>query len=102
MTTSGGQACLRRAVIGATEPAPDRESQLTREIVGLVEAATQTTPWMERNGHDGVRAGEDVCARVAQPGAERDGEGPPALILERLQDLAERAVVAAEAARERE
>jgi hypothetical protein len=82
------------------EPAPHRQSELAREIVSLVEAAAQPPPGMERHGDDSFRPAEHVGARFAQPRAERDCECATPLVFERVQKVAQRALVAAGTARQ--
>jgi hypothetical protein len=56
---------LRRTAADATKRPKDRQAEMLREIVGLIESATKRAKRMEGNGNNGVRIGEDVAARVA-------------------------------------
>jgi hypothetical protein len=75
--------------------APDRQPELAGKIVGLIEAALNRPERMQRHRDDGVGAGEQVPPGLAQQRGERRGEHAPALILEGMDDLPERAVIPA-------
>jgi hypothetical protein len=98
----GGQAGLRRAVTNAPKHMPDRKSHLPRQVVGLVEAALQRPQRMKRDRNHRVRAREKVGAGGPQQRAERTREDAAAVVLERVDDLPERSVIAAGASRERD
>jgi hypothetical protein len=72
-------------VAPAAEHAPDRPPELPRQVVGLVEAAPQRTNRVERDWNDRINAVEHVASSVAQQLAERLGQLPAALVLERVQ-----------------
>jgi hypothetical protein len=98
----GRQTGLWRAVTDATQHAPDRQAQLAREIVGLIEPALDRPERMERDRDDRIRAREQIAPGLAKKAAKRRGQRATALVFEGVDDLAERAVVPAGTARERE
>ena len=54
----------------------DRQAELARQVVGLIEAACNGAQRMERHRHDGVRVLEQVRAGLAHHAPERFGEQP--------------------------
>jgi hypothetical protein len=85
----------------SAQDAPDGQSQRAAQIVGLVEAALERSDGMERDWHDRIRAGQQICAGLAHQRAERSGQQAPALVLERMHDRSQRALVPAGASRQR-
>lgn len=102
VTPRGGEACLRRIVPAPPQGAPHGPSQGARQVVRLIEAALPGAPGMQRNGHDGISAMECVRAGVGHQRGQFAGKRATFLVLERVDDLAQRAVVAATASREGE
>jgi hypothetical protein len=82
--------------------APDRQPELARKVVGLIEAALNRPERMQRNRDDGVGAGEQVPPGLAKQRGEWRGEHAAALILEGMDDLPERAVIPAGTACDRQ
>src|SRR4029453_11558140 len=91
------KARLGRAVAPAPERAPNGSSKLTREIVGRIDPAAERPNRMERHRDDGVGVIEDIDAGQTHHPAEWFGEQTPAVELERVNDFAQRTVVAARA-----
>ena len=56
MPARGRKTSLRRAVGNPGKDTPHREAKMPGEIVGLIEAASERAPWMQRHGNDGVSA----------------------------------------------
>jgi hypothetical protein len=77
----------------------DRKVQPAREIVGLVEAAKQPPDRMQRHRHRHVRALEDLAAMAAHQRTKVSRQRSPAVILQRLDDRAQRAVVGSDCPR---
>jgi len=100
MTPRGRQSRLRRAVPAAAQRAPHRKAELTGQVVRLIEAALPRPNRVERHGHDRISAGEHIFAGVPHETAERSGEQPAALVLERVKNVAKRAFVKTCAARD--
>jgi hypothetical protein len=68
---------------------------MPREIVGLIESASHAAPGMERHGHDSIRAGQEIRARLAHGRGQARCQHAPAFVLEHVNDPAQRTVVAA-------
>jgi len=75
---------------------------LTRQVVGLVEPATDRTNDVQRDGHDGVSVCDYVVASLTEDDTQRLGQQPPTFVFERVNELAQRAVVPSRATRNRE
>src|SRR4029079_14858938 len=82
----------------APQRAKHREAEVLSEIVGLIEAAAQRAQRMERHRHERVRVGEDIAAGLTEKTRERSRERAAPLVFEGVNDVAQRAVVAAGAA----
>jgi hypothetical protein len=89
-------------VTPAPDCAPDRQPQLPREVVGLVEPPLEEADGMKWHRHDRVRAVEDVRAGQSHHASQRFGQDSAALVLERLNHAPQRAVVPPGASSERE
>jgi len=87
VTPSGRQGRLRRPVPAATQRAPDWQTELTRQVVGLIEAALPDADGMERHGHHRVCAREYIAARFTHEPAEWLGEQPAAFVFEGMNDV---------------
>jgi hypothetical protein len=96
-----GQAGLWRAVPPPAEDAPDRRAEAPGEVVRLIEAAPHRAPRMQRDGHDRVRASQQVAASLAHEGSQPRRQHPPAPVLERVNDSPQGVVVASGAPRKR-
>jgi hypothetical protein len=78
----------------------DRQAELPRQHVRLIEAAPQAAPRVQRHRYDAVGAGEEPFPRSPHERAERTGEYLASVVLEGLHDLAKRTVVFAGSARD--
>ena len=94
-----GQARLRRPAGAPPQRAHDGQSEVARQIVGLVEAAVEPSPGMQGHGNHAVSIAQQVGARGPHHGRERRGEDPSPFVLERVDDLPQRSVVPAGAPR---
>jgi hypothetical protein len=101
-TTGAGQTGLRGAGARAGEDAEHRQTQLTREVVSLVEAALKSPPRMQRHRHDVVGVFEKACPRGAHASRQGRGEIPAALVLEGVNEMTEHALMEAGAASQSE
>jgi hypothetical protein len=73
----------------AREHAPNRQADASRKVVGLIESALHASPWVQRHGHDRIRAGEHGFARVDHHLCQRRCEGAAPVVLEGVDDLAQ-------------
>lgn len=64
MPLSAGKRCLRRPVPRPTQDPQHGQTQLKRQVVCVVEASVQGSPWVHRHGHDGVGLRQEVRACV--------------------------------------
>ena len=94
----GRKSSLWRAVPAPAEDAPDRQAELTRKIVRLIESALTRPERMQRHRDDGIGSGQDVRAGVAHELAERTGEHSAPFVFECVKYRAQRAVVQSNAA----
>jgi hypothetical protein len=94
IAAGGGKRGLRRAVTDATQNSPHRQTELAREVVGLIESALHRPERMERDRNHRIGAREEVAPGLAQQGRKRRGEHAPPLVLERVDNPAKRAVIA--------
>jgi hypothetical protein len=74
--------------------APDREPKIAGQIVGLIEPAAHRPQRVERHWNNCVGALQHLSARLDHQASQRLGQGPPMFVLERVDDLAQRAVMA--------
>lgn len=79
--------------------APDRQADVAREIVGLIEAAMHRAPWVQGHGHHGVGADQDLGASGGHERRQRGRERPTPLELEGVNGGAQGTRVDAGAAR---
>jgi len=86
----------------AAQHSPHRRAEAPGQVVGLVKAALQGAQGMQGHGHDGIGATEHVGAGRAHQRGQRRGQRASFSILEGVDDLPQRAVVAPGAARQRE
>jgi len=96
------QSSLWRVVSRPPQQAPHRKSQRAGEVVGLVESACQGPVRMEGHGHDRIDARQHIGARAAHQRPERRSQRAAFFVLERVHNRAQRSLVAAGAARQRE
>jgi hypothetical protein len=54
----------------AAQHPPDWQTEAARQVVGLIEAALQGAPRMQRHRHDGISAAEDVSAGRPHQGGQ--------------------------------
>ena len=66
---------------------------MPRELLRLIESAMQAAPGVQRHRDDAVRVAKYVGARCAQHQAQRPGERTPTVVLECVQDVAQRPFV---------
>jgi hypothetical protein len=84
-------------VTSSSQEAPHGQSDFTREIVGLIEPATQETNRMQRYWHHGVGAFEDIHRPPAHQSGQRPSELAFSLKFERVDQLPQRAFVCSRA-----
>jgi hypothetical protein len=95
MPTARGQAGLGRGGAHAAQRRHHRNPHVAREIRGLVEAAVPAARCVQRHRNGAGRAGEHVATALAHQPAERPGKRSPSLVLQGVDDGAQRAVVGA-------
>jgi hypothetical protein len=78
----------------STQDRPDRKAELPREIVCLIEAPTERSPPRQGNRDERVGAVEHLVAGLAHQATQWRRERPPALVLECVDDVSKRSVVA--------
>ncbi len=89
------QRGLGRSRPHAAQEPPHRQAEAPGQVVRLVETPRQRPPRMERDGHHHVGCGQQVGAGAAQQYAQGIGQHALPSVLEGVNDLAERTVVAA-------
>jgi len=85
----------------AAEQPPDRQTQVSGKIVGLIESSSHRPPWMERHRDDRVRAVEDFSSGIAHHAGQPRRQHTAPFILECVNDFPERSAVLAGASRGR-
>jgi hypothetical protein len=88
-----GQICLGLRPSSATKKIEHRQRQVARQFTGLIEAARSLAGPVERYGDDRVGALEYFGTTDRQEGRERPRDGRPAVVLERMNDVAERSFI---------
>jgi hypothetical protein len=73
----------------------DRDVERVREVAGLIEPAPHSPPGMKRDRHGAVRIGEQLTRRRSQEQSEAAADRSASLVLERVDDLAQRAFIGA-------
>lgn len=73
----------------------DRQPELARQRVGLIEATLEAAPAMQRHRHDAVRIAEQTFTSRSHQRTKLSREYPPTVVLERLENVTKRAVVIA-------
>jgi hypothetical protein len=91
----GRQSSLRPRAALAFEDTPYRKAETGRELVSLVEAAAPSPAPVQWNWNDEVCAAEERTSMPEKQGAQWSGNGSPAVVLERVHDRAQRALVVA-------
>ena len=86
----------------ASKDPPDREAQVYGQIVCLIESASKRAPGVKRHRDDGVGSREHFGGRGHHESCERRRERSAAAVLEDVDDVAQRAVVAPGASSQRE
>jgi len=76
-----------------------RQTQMPREILGLIKAALIFAPWMQGHGHDEIGVLQDARSRGPHQRAERRRYRSAALILQRMDDFLHAPVIAIDRAR---
>ena len=87
------QVCLRPCLPRAHERIEDWQAEIPRQRARLVEAARTLARRMERNGNDGVRAGEHLRAGVAHPLGEMARERRTRIVFQGVNDGLQRVFV---------
>jgi hypothetical protein len=77
----------------------DRRPDLSGQRFSLIEAASHAAPAVKRHGRDTIGIVQQTCAGRSQERAKRAREHSASVVLERLQDVAQRSVVFARRAR---
>ncbi len=95
----GAESRLRNRRGGPPQREHHRRTEVPCERIGLVEAAAQASPWVERHGDDAIGFGEEVCAVGAHHGGKRASERLPPVVLEGVDDFAEGTIVVTSRAR---
>lgn len=101
-----GEPLVRREVglrwprARAPERAPDRRAEPGGEVVCLIEPTPQKAEGMERDGNDRVSGGNERGARLAHECRERVRQRAAPFVLERVNHVAKRTVVAGGASRQ--
>ncbi len=80
----------------AAERRTDRQPDVPREIGRLVESAVSAPRRVQRNGNGAVCARQDAGAALAHQRAERTRQRSASVVLQRVDDRAQRAVVLAD------
>lgn len=83
----------------ASKDPPDWKAQVDGEIVGLIESASKHAPGVKRHRDHGVGPGKDAGASADHEPRDRCSERTTAAVLEGVNDVAQRAVVASGASR---
>lgn len=60
------QTRLGRPAPPPAQNPPDRQAEMSREIVSLIEPASERAPWVQGHGDHGIRGGEQIRTRVPQ------------------------------------
>src|SRR5262245_50545952 len=95
MPLRGGQPRLCRGGAHSAKTGHDRKAEMPREIRRLVEAAFAPPRSMKRNGNRVRAAVENIGAVPPHQRAERPRQGSASLVLERLHDRSQHALVRA-------
>lgn len=87
------QRHLRARRAHAPQRVDDRTIETFGEIAGLIEAAPQPPPRMQRDRHDAIAVLEHRSPGLAHQARQRIAERPSSFVLERVNDVAEHPVV---------
>jgi len=90
-----GQRHLRPCRPHPPKRVQDRTIEPLGDVTRLVEPASEPPPWMKRYGHDDIASRQHACSGPAHHFAERVGERSSSFVLQRMNDVAQRAFVSA-------
>jgi len=93
MTLARRQIRLRRRSTNAPECRDEREADGPREILGLIESALAPSRRMKRNGNRKISLAQHIGAACLHQRAKRPGQRSTAVVLEGVNDRAQRPVV---------
>ncbi len=96
MPLAGGQCRLCGGRADSPKEARHGQAQMPGEIGGLVETALTPSRWVQGNRHDGVGTVENPRAAFAHTRSERACDRSPRVVLQRVDDGSESAVVLAD------
>ncbi len=91
--------CLRQRRARSPQCVNNRKIEAPRQRVGLVEPAAQPPPGMQWHRHDAVGVLQEDRPIRAHEGSERGRQGSAAVVLECMNDRAQRPVVLARCSR---
>ena len=94
------QIGLRRRLSRADQRFQNRDAEMLREFTCLVEAPAAFPRTMQRNGDDGVGAGEDRRRRCAHPFGDRTREARSRVVFQCLDDGLKRSAIRADRRRD--
>lgn len=86
----GAQTRLWRGVPVPPQDWRHRQAKCLGQVLGLIETTPQATPRVQRYWNDAGGVGEDVMAAFTHQLAKGRGQRSPAVVLECVDDLAER------------
>ncbi len=98
MPLSGWKVHLRKGAAHPPEQMADGKAQVSRQQFGLIESAPVAPRPVQRHRNSDVGPGEDVGAVMAHQGAKPRGDRLTSAVLERMNDVAQRAVIVADGA----
>ena len=87
-----GETALRGRSAGPPERTDERQLEMPGEVGCLVEASCQIAERVQRYGHHAVRTLQHVGGSGSHQPPQRRGQRAPAVVLERMNDVAQRAV----------
>ncbi len=95
MSRAGSEARLGRCPSPPSQDIRNRDVEVSRQHLSLIEAATPPAQRVQGDGNDGIGMVKQVTSRDAHQCGERTGQRPPSLVLECVNELAQRAAVVA-------
>ena len=95
MSRAGSEARLGRCPSPPSQDIRNRNVEVSRQHLSLIEAATPPAQRVQGDGNDGIGMVKQVTSRDAHQCGERTGQRPPSLVLECVNELAQRAAVVA-------
>jgi len=96
MPFPGGKIDLWKSAAHPPEQAADGKTQVSRQQLGLIEAPPVTPRPVQRHRQSDVRTSQYVGAMIAHQAAKPWGDRLTPAVLERMDDVAQRAVVTAD------